>query len=372
MSTAKPVLPSKGAHTIDALLSQIVVDPRDQLGKWSGEREFTQSIKERGVQEEIVVVPLPDLPKVKRGRNWKSRYLLIHGRHRYASALKSGQKTIKIKISNLDPHNRRAHLEYSLVSNYVREGRDPVTLGEDFNKLLDEGASVEEIAELVKKKVGYVYQHLEMLKLIAPIRRAVQWGQITFTQARELLRLDPGGQKEAWAELTALAASYGKEVKDLPVNKVRVVCRALRALDAAAKEKTKAKRVEDPEDNASQETESESKSEPNFSNLYQSYLRAEELGESKKETHAERQIQEPMEALLEIAERLLTIADQSDEGQGESEIRQLARCLYTLIARIEPQLRQSKARVALQTIKANGHTRERVLTPKRSAAGTSI
>ncbi len=357
---------------MDVLLSQIIVDPRDKLGKWAGEKEFTQSIRERGVQEEIVVVQLHDPPRAKRGREWKPHYLLIHGRHRYASALKSGQKTIKIKIENLDPHNRRAHLEYSLVSNYVREDRDPVTLGEDFEKLLDEGASVEEIAQLVKKKASYVYQHLDLLKLIAPIRRAVQWEQVTFTQARELLRLEPGAQREAWAELCLLAKNRDKEIKKLSMNEVRGLCRAFRALEAADKEKSKGNRVADPDSAPSATNHGELSPKSDLSKLYQSHLRSEELEGRKKETHFEGQVPDPLDALEEIAERLLALADQSDESQEEAETRQIARRLYTLIAQIEPQLRQSKTRVVLQTVKANGHSREHMPAPKRSATGTVL
>ena len=357
---------------MQVLLSQIVVDPRDKLGKWFGEKEFVQSIQERGVQEEIVVVPLPDPPKAKRGKNLsripqsfvrctpsrvnsvrdhKPRYLLIHGRHRYAAALKTGDKTIRIKVVDLDPQDRRAHLEYALVSNEVQSDIDPVTRGLRYQQLLDEGVTVEEIATLIKKGVGYVYQHLDMLKLIPPLRRAVQWGQVTFTQARELLRLAPEAQKEAWAELSTLAANRGKEVRDLSMNEVRVVCRAFKALEAADKERADVKRGAEWDEEARERANGKSKTEHHLSSLYQNFLRAGELSE-RQHADAERQAQDPVQALEEIAERLVALADQSDESKGESEMRQLARRLYTLIAQIEPQLRHTKARAATECLKA--------------------
>ena len=340
---------------MQVLLSQIVVDPRDKLDKWLGEKEFVQSIQERGVQEEIVVVPLPEPPKAKRGKNLartqgrdhKPRYLLIHGRHRYTAALKSEQKTIRIKVVDLDPRDRRAHLEYALVSNEVQSEVDPVTRGLRYQQLIDEGVTVEEIATLLKKGVGYIYQHLDMLKLIAPLRRAVQWGHITFTQARELLRLDPEAQKEAWAELSTLAANRGKQVKEVSMNEVRVVCRAFKALEAADKERADVKRGAEGDEEAPERANGKSKTEHHLSSLYHDFLRAGELSERQEHAEAERQARDPIQALEEIAERLVVLANQSDESGGESEMRQLARRLYTLIAQIEPQLRQTNARAAM-------------------------
>src|SRR5581483_6805525 len=363
-----------GTGTLQVLLSQIVVDPRDKLGKWHGEKEFTQSIQERGVQEEIVVVPLPESPNAKRGKNssrtrgrdGKPCYLLIHGRHRYFAARKSEQKTIRIKVVDLDPQDRRAHLEYALVSNEVQSEVNPVTRGLRYQQLIDEGASVEDVARLIKKGVGYVYQHLDMLKLIAPLRRAVQWGHVTFTQARELLRLEPEAQKEAWNELATLAENRGKQVNELSMNEVRMVCRAFKALDAADKARANGHRGEEGDNITRERANGKLHSESNTGNLYQNFLRASELGE--RQAHAQEHTCDPIQALEEIAERLVMLANLSDESKGESEVRQLARRLYTLIAQIEPLLQRTNARAAIACVKTGERIDGRRATPKRAAA----
>ncbi len=361
---------------MQVLLSQIVVDPRDKLGKWQGEKEFTESIQERGVQEEIVVVPLPELPNAKRGKNSsraqaknpKPRFLLIHGRHRYFAARKSEQTTIRIKVVDLDPRNRRAHLEYALVSNEVQSDVDPVTRGLRYQQLIDEGSSVEEVATLIKKGLGYVYQHLDMLKLIAPIRHAVQWGHVTFTQARELLRLDPDAQKEAWKELATLAENRGKQVKELPMNEVRMVCRALKALDVADKAHANGHGDEEGDNVTRERANGKLHSESNTGNLYQNFLRASELGERQAHAHAQEHTCDPIQVLEEIAERLVMLANLSDESKGESEVRQLARRLYTLIAQIEPLLQHTNARAAIACLKTGERIDGRRAIPKRAAA----
>ncbi len=383
-----------GTGTAQVLLNQIVVDPRDALGGWSGEKEFIRSIEERGVQEEIVVVPLPAPAKARRGKNLsrtrerdhKPRYLLIHGRHRYAAACKTAQQTIRIKVVDLDPQDRRAHLEYALVSNEAQSEVDPVTRGLRYQQLIDEGVTVEEIATLIQKGVGYVYQHLDMLKLIPPLRRAVQWEHVNFTQARELLRLEPEAQTEAWTELSTLAADRGKQVKDLSMNEVRVVCRAFRAMAAVSKANGSASRGALQDNETSAPSNGSSNTEHHLSSLYQNFLRAGEWGAHSLErgstantidaprnglphdTDARRQARDPIESLEEIAGRLITLADQCDESSGECEMRQLARKLYTLIAEIEPLLRQAKARAAMACVDEDERIQERVAMLGRSAA----
>lgn len=377
---------SRGMTILQVSLNQIVVDPRDALGEWSGEKEFIRSIQERGMQEEVVVVPLPPPAKAGRGKNWTPRYRLIHGRHRYVAACKTDAKTIAIKVVDLDPQDRRAHLEYALVANEVQSEADSVTRGLRYRQLLDEGVSVEEIAALIQKGVGYVYQHLDMLKLIPPLRRAVQWGHVTFTQARELLRLEPEAQQEAWTELSTLAANRGKQVKDLSMNEVRIVCRAFKALAAVDKENENAARSALQEDETSSPANGKSSVEYHLSRLYENFLRAGDRSAHSlargdgangagaprngllHDTKVEPQTHDPIQELEEIGERLIALADQSDESSGECETRQLARKLYTLIAEIEPRLRQARAREAMACVDGGERIQERVAMLGCSAA----
>lgn len=385
---------SSRTTVLQVSLNQIVVDPRDMLGEWWGEKEFTRSIQERGVQEEIVVVPLPAPAKAAHGKNSsrirerdrKPRYLLIHGRHRYAAARKTEAKTITIKVVDLDPQDRRGHLEYALVSNEVQSDIDPVTRGLRYQQLIDEGVSVEEIAALIKKGIGYVYQHLDMLKLIPSLRRAVQWKHVTFTQARELLRLEPEAQQGAWTELSTLADNRGKQVKDLSMNEVRIVCRAFKALAAVGKENDSASHGALQNDETLATSNGKSRTEYHLDSLYQNFLRAGDLSayslargdgangsgvprnELPHDTDAGQQTHDPIQELEEIAERLIALANQCDESSGECEPRQLARKLYTLIAEIEPLLRQAKAREAMACVEGGERMQKRVALSERSAA----
>lgn len=332
------------------LLSQLVVKKEDVPDEWLGAHDFTESIKARGVQEPIQVVRLSDPPKAKRGKNYTSRYLLVHGRHRWWSAKCAQQREIDVEVVKLDPNNRRQHLEFALVSNEVQTDVDPVTRGKRYEQLIDQGATVEEIAELTKKSISFIYQHLDLLKLIPPIQEAVRWGRVSFSQARELLRLDENAQIEAWNELTARAQARDGQVKDLPLNEVRSVVRAFRALDAAHKDEYA--KNDDSTRNENGNGHAQVGDEHDWANTYQAYLKANALAEEHKEDRNGGTIQDPLSSLEEIAEQVMALADASDERGGESPARKLARRLYATIAQIESLLREVHSQAARKNIRS--------------------
>ncbi|MCC7165461.1 MAG: ParB/RepB/Spo0J family partition protein [Anaerolineae bacterium] len=336
------------------LLSQVVVRKEDLPDEWLGANEFTESIKERGVQQPIQVVRLLAAPKSKPTKNHQPRYLLIHGRHRWWSAKHARKKEIDVEVIKLDPNNRRQHLEFALVSNEVQTDIDPVTRGKRYQQLIDEGATVEEIAELTKKSISFIYQHVDLLKLIPPIQEGVQWRRVLFSQARELLRLEENAQREAWNELLARCKSRNGEIRDLPLNEVRNVVRAFKALDAAQSKQDEYKQNGKTNGNGPKQ-DNTSQKDGAWSNLYQNYLNANSLAAQQTEEQIGGDTKDPISTLEEIAEHLMALADESDERKGESQTRRLARNLYAVLARIEPVLRQLKGR----TVEKNGHTRRK-------------
>ncbi len=331
------------------LLTQIVVRQDDLPDEWLGAHEFTASIQERGVQQPIQVMRLLD---ATRGKHKKKppRYLLIHGRHRWWAAKRTGQKEIDVEIVKLDPNNRRQHLEFALVSNEVQTDVDAVTRGKRYQQLIDAGATVEEIAALTKKSISFIYQHLDMLKLNPPIQQAVQWGRVLFSQARELLRLDEDAQTEAWNELVSRAQARNGEIKDVPLNEVRNVVRAFKALDAA---QIKEHAIKHDGNGNGFHRENVNAAGDNWSSMYQNYLRANSLATQQAEDKNHGDAIDPVAMLEEIAQELMALADESDERNGESHARKLARKLYSTIAQIEPLLRQAQ----FKSIASNGNGR---------------
>lgn len=335
------------------LLSQMVVRKDDLPDEWLGANEFTASIQERGVQQPIQVVRMPNEARGIRAKKNTPRYLLIHGRHRWWSAKRTRQKEIEVEIIKLDPRNRRQHLEFALVANEVQSDVDPVTRGKRYQQLIDQGATVEEIADLTKKSISFIYQHLDMLKLNPPIQEAVQWGRVLFSQARELLRLDGNAQEEAWNELVYRAQARDGEIKDVPLNEVRNVVRAFKALDAAQNKQNEPKHEGAPNGNGAKQHNA-NQDHHGWSALYQNYLAANTLAAQSDSPNGDMS-HDPIATLTEIAEQLMALADQSDERKGESRARYLTRRLYAAIAQIEPLLRQAQ----FKTITKNGNARRK-------------
>ncbi len=256
-------------------------------------------------------------------------------------------KEIDVEIVKLAPNNRRQHLEFALVSNEVQTDVDAVTRGKRYQQLIDEGATVQEVAALTKKSIAFIYQHLDMLKLNPPIQQAVQWGRVLFSQARELLRLDADAQTEAWNELVSRAQARNGEIKDVPLNEVRNVVRAFKALGAAH---TK----HDSNGNGNGlRRENVNAVGDDWSSMYENYLQANSLATQQAEDKNHGDASDPVAMLEEIAQELMTLADKSDERDGESDARKLARKLYSTISQIEPLLRQAQ----FKGIASNGNGR---------------
>jgi hypothetical protein len=87
--------------------------------------------------------------------------------------------------------------------------------------------------------------------------------------------------------------------------------------------------------------------------MYQNYLRANSLASQQAEDKNHGDESDPVAMLEEIAQELMTLADESDERNGESHARKLARKLYSTIAQIEPLLRQAQ----FKSIASNGNIR---------------
>lgn len=90
-----------------------------------------------------------------------------------------------------------------------------------------------------------------------------------------------------------------------------------------------------------------------WSSMYQNYLRASSLATQQAEDKNHGDAIDPVTTLEEIAQELMTLADESDERNSESRARKLARKLHSTIAQIEPLLRQAQ----FKNIAGNGNGR---------------
>ncbi len=142
------------------------------------------SIQTRGVLEPLIVTP--------DGR-------LLAGRRRLEAARRAGLTVVPVRFREIA--SERAAIEISLVENVERADLDPLTRAKSYRGLIEQGATIEEIASLVGQGTGHVYQHLALLDLHPQVQEALQHRTLSFADTRALVPLEPDDQAAVLNEI---------------------------------------------------------------------------------------------------------------------------------------------------------------------------
>lgn len=141
-------------------------------------RELSESIRDIGIIEPLII------------RKTNKRLEIIAGCLRYQSALLAGLKAVPCIIMNLDP---KASEILKLHENIKRISLDHVDQGHTFIMMIENfSMTEEEISKSVGRSIGYISQHISLVRLNNELTKSVEDGSISFSQARELMRVkDP-------------------------------------------------------------------------------------------------------------------------------------------------------------------------------------
>jgi len=135
--------------------------------------ELAQSIKARGVLQPIIV------------RHTDSGYQIVAGERRWRAAQRANIHQVPVIIRELDD---AATLEVALVENIQRQDLNAIEEADSYRRLIAEfGHSQEALGKLVHKSRSHVANLMRLLELPAPVRSAVQNGQLSMGHARALL-----------------------------------------------------------------------------------------------------------------------------------------------------------------------------------------
>lgn len=140
-------------------------------------QELSDSIKQHGIIQPLTVRKLG-----------YDRYQLISGERRFRASQMAGLTEVPAYIRIADDQEM---LEMALVENIQREDLDPIEVSLSYKRLIDEcNLTQEQLSEKVGKQRSTVTNFLRLLKLPAPIQKALRDREITMGHAKALINID--------------------------------------------------------------------------------------------------------------------------------------------------------------------------------------
>lgn len=140
-------------------------------------QELSDSIRQHGIIQPITVRKLG-----------YDRYQLISGERRFRASQMAELTEVPAYIRIADDQEM---LEMALVENIQREDLDPIEVSLSYKRLIDEcNLTQEQLSEKVGKQRSTVTNFLRLLKLPAPIQKALRDREITMGHAKSLINID--------------------------------------------------------------------------------------------------------------------------------------------------------------------------------------
>ena len=151
--------------------------PRKYFSKENLE-ELTNSIKERGVIQPIVVRP---------DKSSKNKYEIIAGERRWLASQSAGLHEVPVVILEVDDVKS---LEFAIIENVQRQDLNPIEEARGYQKLVDDyDYDQEKLARFIGKSRSYIANILRLLSLPDDVLLMVEKGDLSAGHARSLVGL---------------------------------------------------------------------------------------------------------------------------------------------------------------------------------------
>lgn len=193
--------PTAGVQEIP--LDQIRANPHQPRRSFEpgAMEELTESIRQHGVLQAVVVRRVPD------------GFELVAGERRTRASRAAGLQSIPATIR--DDITDGQMLELALVENVQRQDLDPIERARGYRQMADQlGLTQEQVADRVGLKRATVANHVRLLDLPELAQQAVQSGLVSMGHARALLGL---ARPEKIPELVGRIVREGLSVRDIEV-----------------------------------------------------------------------------------------------------------------------------------------------------------
>jgi len=152
--------------------------PRKNFDKETLE-ELTNSIKEQGVIQPIVVRPSKSL---------ESKYEIIAGERRWLASQNAGLHEVPVVILNIDDVKS---LEFAIVENVQRQDLNAVEEARGYQKLINDfNYNQEKLSQFIGKSRSYIANSLRLLSLPGEVLSLVEKGNLSAGHVRTLIGLN--------------------------------------------------------------------------------------------------------------------------------------------------------------------------------------
>jgi len=156
----------------------IVASPNNPRRHFAPEdlEDLTNSIREKGVMQPILVRPSPTEP---------DQYELVAGERRWRASQRAGLHEVPVIIREVDD---REALELAIIENVQRADLNPLEESKGYDQLMDQfGYTQNDLAQVIGKSRSHVANTLRLMKLPAEVQQFVSDGALTAGHARALI-----------------------------------------------------------------------------------------------------------------------------------------------------------------------------------------
>ncbi|MBS1651902.1 MAG: ParB/RepB/Spo0J family partition protein [Bacteroidetes bacterium] len=164
--------------------------------------ELSESIKQHGIIQPLTVRKLG-----------YDKYQLISGERRFRASQIANLVEVPAYIRVADD---QAMLEMALVENIQREDLDPIEVALSYKRLIDEcSLTQDQVGEKVNKQRSTVTNFLRLLKLPAPIQKALQDRELSMGHAKALVSIENEDRQLAVFALALEQDLSVRQIEDL-------------------------------------------------------------------------------------------------------------------------------------------------------------
>ena len=154
------------------------LQPRKYIDKSSLE-ELTNSIKEQGVIQPIVVRP---------DKSSEGKYEIVAGERRWLASQNAGLHEVPVVILDIDDSKS---LEFAIVENVQRQDLNPIEEARGYKRLIDDfNYNQEKLSQFIGKSRSYIANSLRLLSLPEEVLLMVSQGDLSAGHARSLIGLN--------------------------------------------------------------------------------------------------------------------------------------------------------------------------------------